>query len=64
MNERPEPGLQARWEAAFMANYATPPLALVRGEGVRVLGTRTAPSAGPPRGWVQSARAGRRWEGS
>jgi acetylornithine aminotransferase len=31
-NER----LRARWEAAFMANYATPPLALVRGEGVRV----------------------------
>jgi acetylornithine/N-succinyldiaminopimelate aminotransferase len=28
--------LRARWESAFMANYATPPLALVRGEGVRV----------------------------
>ena len=31
--------LRARWEAAFMANYATPPLALVRGAGVRVWDT-------------------------
>lgn len=28
--------LQARWEAAFMNNYGTPPLALERGAGVRV----------------------------
>jgi len=31
--------LRARWEAAFMANYGTPALALVRGEGVRVWDT-------------------------
>ena len=28
--------LRSRWEAAFMANYGTPPLALVRGRGARV----------------------------
>ena len=28
--------LGARWESAFMGNYATPALALARGEGVRV----------------------------
>jgi acetylornithine/N-succinyldiaminopimelate aminotransferase len=28
--------LQTRWEAAFMSNYATPPVALTRGQGVRV----------------------------
>ncbi|HVX42754.1 MAG TPA: aminotransferase class III-fold pyridoxal phosphate-dependent enzyme, partial [Mycobacteriales bacterium] len=31
--------LQARWEAAFMNNYGTPPLALERGAGVRVWDT-------------------------
>jgi len=39
MEERSMGDLQARWEAAFMANYATPSLALVRGEGVRVWDT-------------------------
>ncbi len=28
--------LQARWQAAFMDNYGTPPLALERGKGARV----------------------------
>ena len=27
---------QARWDAALMANYGTPPVALVRGDGARV----------------------------
>ncbi len=29
-------GLAARWDAALMGNYGTPPVALVRGAGVRV----------------------------
>ncbi len=31
-----EAELQARWQAAFMDNYGTPPLALERGKGARV----------------------------
>ena len=38
MSEKTIPTLTSRWDTALMRNYGTPPLALVSGRGVTVVG--------------------------